>query len=120
MKYLAEWCRILLFWFAGELLHAWVPLPIPASIYGLLLLFTCLWAGWVRPDGIRTTASQLIGLMPLLFIPPTLGVTEHWPVIRPVLLPVVLIVVLSFLVTFGVSGVTADVLLRRADGRGGR
>ena len=39
MKYLTQFLRILAFTLAGELLQRLVPLPIPASVYGLVLLF---------------------------------------------------------------------------------
>ena len=38
MKYLSQFLIILGFAFAGEALQRLVPLPIPASVYGLLLV----------------------------------------------------------------------------------
>ena len=42
MKYLIQFLIIIAFSFAGELLHYCLPLPIPASIYGIILLFLAL------------------------------------------------------------------------------
>ena len=39
MKYIKQFFIILLISFLGEALHALLPLPIPASIYGIVLLF---------------------------------------------------------------------------------
>ena len=39
MKYLTQFFWILLFCALGELLQAVIPFPIPAAIYGLVLLF---------------------------------------------------------------------------------
>ena len=36
MKYLRQFCIILLFSFLGEGLHIILPLPVPASVYGLV------------------------------------------------------------------------------------
>ena len=41
-KYLFQFARILAFCFLGEILHAVLPLPIPASVYGLILLLLAL------------------------------------------------------------------------------
>lgn len=39
MKYLIQFLIIIAFSFAGELLHYCLPLPIPASIYGIICCF---------------------------------------------------------------------------------
>ncbi len=39
MKYIRQLGIILLVSFLGELLHYLLPLPVPASIYGIVLLF---------------------------------------------------------------------------------
>ena len=48
MKYLSQFLIILGFTLVGEALQRIVPLPIPASVYGLTLLFTALWRKWFR------------------------------------------------------------------------
>ena len=47
MKYIKQLSIILLISFLGELIHYLLPLPIPASIYGLILLFVALLTGIV-------------------------------------------------------------------------
>ena len=42
MKYLCQFLIILGFTFAGEALQRTLPLPLPATVYGLLLLFGSL------------------------------------------------------------------------------
>lgn len=69
MKYVLQFCRILAFCFAGEALHFLLPLPVPASIYGLLLLLAALRVVLVRLEQVRETGQFLIAIFPLLFIP---------------------------------------------------
>lgn len=45
MKYLKQFLIILLISFAGELLKYVLPLPIPASIYGMVILLVGLLTG---------------------------------------------------------------------------
>ena len=73
MRYLRQFSIILLFSLAGEALHALLPLPVPASIYGIVLLLACLMAGVVRVDAIREVSSFLIEIMPVMFIPAAVG-----------------------------------------------
>lgn len=42
MKFVIQFLIIIGFSFAGEFLHYVIPLPIPASIYGIVLLFIAL------------------------------------------------------------------------------
>lgn len=44
-KYIFQFGRILAFCFLGEVLHVVLPLPVPASVYGLVLLLAALTAG---------------------------------------------------------------------------
>ena len=44
MKYVKQFGIILLISFAGEALNYLLPLPVPASIYGLVLMFLCCYA----------------------------------------------------------------------------
>ena len=60
MKYLKQWMLILIFTLLGELLKAILPFQIPAGIYGLILMFFCLWSGILRKDQIQETAGFLL------------------------------------------------------------
>ena len=48
MKLLYQFGVIMTVTFLGEILHGLIPLPIPASIYGLLLMLAALCTGGVR------------------------------------------------------------------------
>ena len=111
MKYLKQFFIILAFSFAGEVLHVLIPLQIPASIYGLVLLFIALMAGWVQLPRIRETANFLIAVMPLMFIPAGVGLLESWGELKPVLLPVCVIVVVSTVLVMGVSGLVTQMVM---------
>ena len=73
MKYIRQFLWILLFSFAGELLKYVIPLPVPASIYGLLLLLLALVTGILRLESVKETSKFLIEIMPLMFIPAAVG-----------------------------------------------
>ena len=77
MKYLRQFGLILLFSFLGEALRALIPLPVPASIYGMALLFLALAAG-MPLSAVEDTGDFLIEIMPVLFIPAGVGVLGCW------------------------------------------
>ena len=68
MKLIFEFARIAAFCFAGEVCHLVLPLPIPASVYGLMLLLAALRFGVVKLEQVRTAALFLTGIFPLLFM----------------------------------------------------
>ena len=113
MKYVFQFARILGFCFAGELLSALLPLPVPASIYGMILLLLALKTGFIKPDQIRETARFLTGIFLLLFIPGTVGIIEHTDILGSVWLPGLIVVVPVTMLVFAASGKATDLLIRR-------
>ena len=78
MKYLRQLLMILIFSFIGEVLHAVIPIQMPASIYGLVLLFIALMTGLVKLPQVHEAARFLIEIMPLMFIPAGVGLIDSW------------------------------------------
>ncbi len=119
MKYVKQFAMILLVSFAGELLNYLLPLPVPASIYGLVLMLVCLLTGIIKLDAVRDTACFLIEIMPLMFIPTAVGLMASWSVIKENLLAYLVIAVVTTVVVMAVSGlVTQGVLKRNEKGEG--
>lgn len=104
MKYLRQFCIIIGFSLLGELLNWLLPLPIPASVYGILILFAALYLRILKPESIRETANFLIMLMPLLFVAPLVNLIDFWPMLSDNLVPILVIIFVSTVLTFGVSG----------------
>ena len=119
MKYLKQITLLLAFSFAGEAAHALLPLPVPAAIYGLLLLFAALCLRIINPGQIKESAQWLITVMPILFVAPTVNLAEYWRTIVPLLPPIVVIIAVSTVLTFGVSGKLTQLVLKKGGGRNG-
>ena len=108
MKYLRQLLIILIFSFVGEVLHYLVPIQIPASIYGLVLLFIALMTGLIQLPQVEETAKFLIEIMPMMFIPAGVGLLESWGVLKPILVPVIVILIVSTFLVMGVSGLVTQ------------
>lgn len=113
MKYLSQFCIILGFTLAGEALQRLLPLPIPASVYGLALLFAALCLGLVKTHQVKDAAGFLISIMPVMFVSPAVGIVENWDLISGQLLPIVLLLAGSTCLTFGISGGITQLLLKK-------
>ena len=113
MKWMKQFGIILLISFVGEILEKWIPLPIPASIYGIILLFLCLKLNIIPHDAVHETGKFLIEIMPLMFIPVAVGLLETWDVIAPAWLEYVAVTVISTWVVMIVSGRVTQFVIRR-------
>ncbi len=104
MKLLRQLLIILLLSLVGEGLHALLPLPVPASVYGLVLMLLCLCTGILRLDQVERASDFLIEIMPVMFVPAAVGLTESWEQLRGVLVPVLVIMVLTTVLVMVVTG----------------
>lgn len=101
MKYIRQICIILFLSVLGELLHDWISLPIPASIYGLVLLLLGLIFGAIRLEWVKETGDFLVQILTILFIPATVGLMTSFDAVKAMLLPILLsVLVLTPLVLF--------------------
>ena len=107
MKYIRQFLIILAISFIGELLKYVLPLPIPASIYGMAILFVCLMTGWIKLEAVKETGKFLIEIMPLMFIPAGVGLMVSWGTLKPVLIPVCVITVVTIITVMAMT-VTVD------------
>ncbi len=116
MKYLPQACLIFGFTFLGEVLHALIPLPIPASIYGMILLFGALFLKIVPVKAVKDMGGFLTSILALLFVSPAVGLIDHWDTLKDNILPIVLILFVSTVLTFAVSGwVTQWIMGKKED-----
>ncbi len=113
MKYITQLLYILLFTGVGELLEYVVPLPIPAAIYGLVLLLIALCTGILKPEKIADTARFLIAVMPLLFVAPAVNILRYWNIIKSEVVAICVIMVVSTIVVFAVGGLVTKALLKK-------
>lgn len=116
MKYLKQFCLIMVFSFLGELCRYLIPFPIPASIYGMALMFAALSLKIIKPEQVRESGSFLVSCLPVLFVAPAVGLMEYWLQLKDSILPLIVIVLITTLATFGTAGMVTQWLIRRKGG----
>ena len=117
LKYLKQFLIILLISFIGEILKALLPLPVPASIYGMAILFVCLVMGIIKLEAVKDAGKFFIETMPVMFIPAGVGLMASWGVLKPMLIPVVVITVVVLVAVIAVSGNVAQAMIRHRRSR---
>ncbi|MDC7230107.1 MAG: CidA/LrgA family protein [Sphaerochaetaceae bacterium] len=112
MKYLLQFCIILVISFVSEVCHSIIPLPIPSSIYGIVILFVLLKSGLLAQHQVEATGKFLIELMPVMFIPAAVGLMQSWEAIRNSLVSYLVVILVSTLLVMGVSGHVTQAFLK--------
>lgn len=112
MRYLKQFGIILFISCMGELMHWLIPLPVPASIYGLVLMLLALTTGILKLSNVKEAAVFLIEIMPVMFIPAAVGLMTSWEAIRSQLVPYIVITVVSLVAVMAVSGRVTQAVLR--------
>ena len=100
--------------FVGDLLGAVLPLPVPGSIYGLVIMLVLLLTRVVKLEKVRATGDFLISLMPLMFISPSVGLMTDFDSYKDILVPLLVICLVSTLVVMAVTGRVSQAIIRRA------
>ena len=104
MKYILQFEIIIAISLIGELLNRIIPLPIPASIYGMVILFTALCTGVIKLSAVRETGKFLIYIMPMMFIPATVGLLDSWSVMQEFLTAIIVISLVSTVLVMVFTG----------------
>lgn len=112
MKYLKQFGIILIISFIGELLKYFIPLKVPASIYGLVILFVALELKLIHLDAVKDAGRFLIEIMPVMFVPAGVGLLSSWGVLQPVFVPVSITVVIVTIIVMIVSGRVTQAVIR--------
>lgn len=112
MRYVKEIAVIFGITMAGEFLNDWIPLPIPAGVYGLFLLLGLLCSGLLKVSDVQAVGGFLLDTMPLMFIPAAVGLIDQTEAFRPVLAPMAVMIVVSTLFVMAVTGKTTEWVLK--------
>lgn len=113
MKYVFQFGLILVITFFAELIYKYLPLPIPASIYGLIIMLGLLMTGIIKLEWVKESAKYLILIMPLMFIPAGAKLITVQDMIIPVLLPVLFTIVVTTVAVMVVSGRVTQFIIKR-------
>ena len=113
MEYLVQLLIILGVTLAGEVLSRVIPLPVPAAVYGLVLLFLALCTGLVKVERIKTVGNWLIAIMGIFFVAPVVYLMDSWLAVKAALLPVLCITIVSTVAVFGAAGLVTQWLRRK-------
>ena len=112
MKYVQQFSIILLISVIGELLKTFLPLPVPASVYGLVTMLVALLTGILTLDQVKGAADFLVEIMPVMFVPAGAGLITAWSSLKPICVPVLIMTFISTVIVMVVTGKVTQGVIR--------
>lgn len=112
MKILMQMAIIFFICLLGELISALLPIPFPASVIGMILVFLLLLSGSLKVYHISKQTDFLLSNMVLFFIPPAVGIIENIHYLDGKLLIFLFICIFSTVVTFGITAWTVTAVMK--------
>ena len=112
-RYLRAFIIIYLCLYAGNGIAALLPVVIPGSIIGMLILFALLASQLLPADWVKPGSHVLIRYMALLFVPISVGVMNYTDVLSAQFGPIVVSCVVSTLIVLLTVGLVSHRLHNR-------
>ena len=112
MKYIIQIGIISGISFVAEILHELLPLPVPASVYGLIILLVLLLTGILKEEHIKDTADFLLSVMPLFFVPASVALLTSYESIKGNILKLFIMCLASTIVVMVVTGSVSQLIVR--------
>lgn len=112
MKYMRQFGIILAVTFLGEALKYLIPLQIPASIYGLILMLAALRIKIISLESVQEAGNFLIEIMPMMFIPAAVGLLTSWGALKSIFIQVIIVTISSTVMVMAVVGRVTQFAIR--------
>lgn len=113
IKIIIQIAFIHLFLFIGAGIKALIPMPIPASMIGLMVLFLALMLKVVKLEWVETGANWLLAELLLFFVPSAVGIVNYNEILSWQGAETVLLIGLSTVIVMGTTAYIAEKLYNR-------
>ena len=113
MKLLKELAIYFGITFISEIIAKLLPINIPPSIIGIVILFVLLELKVLKTEDVEMTGDYLIKIMPILFVPAGVGLIKYLDVLKIVAVPMVFVITLSTAIIMTAVGVVTHKLVEK-------
>lgn len=94
----------------GEILHAVIPIPISAGVYGMFILFILLCCKVIKLPQVEKVGDFLTNKMLVMFIPAAVGLINVVAELRQLAIPVILCFSVVTIITMVVTGHVVQII----------
>lgn len=96
------------FLFLGAALKELLPLPIPASMFGLCLLFLALYFKIIKLEWVEKGANWLLAELLLFFVPSAVGIVNYDEILSVEGAEIVGLIGISTIIVMGITALIAE------------
>ena len=111
-RLIGEIAVLLAIYFVGCQIAAWLQVPIPGGVMGMILLLLAFALGWVKPATLQLGAGVLMAEMLLFFIPALMSLLDHGALVRDEGWRILLVIGVSTLLVMIVTAFTVEAVCR--------
>ena len=115
MRYARQFGIIITISLMGELLSKLLPCSMPGSICGLIIILIALCTGVLKVEEVKGASDFLLEIMPILFIPSTVGLMESWGILKEILIPVLIVCIFGTVIVMGVTGQITQLVINKTN-----
>lgn len=112
MRFLKQFFIIITISLIGEVLNRFIPIPVPASVYGLVLMFFALKFKLFPLNAVKETCSFLLDIMPIMFVPPTIAILANIDVLKSHWLQFLIVCIVSTFIVMAVTGLVTQTIIK--------
>ena len=97
----------------GTLLKMVIPIPIPATVYGMIVLFILLKLKTIKVEQVEPISSKLLANLAFLFVPAGVGMINEFDNLKGHVIVVCAIIFISNFLTLFVTGHVVQFIQKR-------
>ena len=120
MKLIIQIAIIFSICWVSTVIESLLPIPFPASVIGMILLFVLLALKVIKVHHIREKSDFLLHNMSFFFIPAGVSILNYLDVLARCIVPLILICVVSTILTFAATAYAIRLTLRLMERRRSR
>ena len=100
--------------FVSKIIESFMPIPMPASVIGLVLLFIALCTGIVKLGQVETVGTVLTNNIGFLFVPAGISVINSLPILKQSPILIILLIIISTLLLLICTGFASQLLVTKS------
>ena len=100
--------------FVSKIIESFMPIPMPASVIGLVLLFIALCTGIVKLGQVETVGTALTNNIGFLFVPAGISVINSLPILKQSPILIILLIIISTLLLLICTGFASQLLVTKS------
>lgn len=98
----------------SKIIESFIPIPMPASVIGLVLLFIALCTGIVKLGQVESVGTALTNNISFLFVPAGISVINSLPILSQSPVLIILLIIISTILLLISTGFASQLLVTKS------